>query len=314
MEHQLPSEAAKLSLVGEHGHAIDVTTQQSLLDNAEDIAARLPAILQTSLELDEIISLFHKEMSKTLGYDSLHYQHRGVHCDVSFGRKSSHSCNYRLEMNGHWLGELTLTRRKKFSDSDTQLLEDFLCKLIYPVRNCLLYREAQASALQDKLTGLNNRAAFDSSLKREIDLAHRQHTPMSLIVLDIDHFKTVNDTYGHSSGDLALQTLAKSITDTMRLSDIAFRYGGEEFTLILSNTDVKAARLVAERIRIATSQLSCNDGKRTFGFTVSLGIAQLNQGENGASLFDRADHALYQSKKSGRNKTHCADMPISKGN
>jgi len=314
MEHQLSSDAAKLSLVGKHGHAIDVTTQQHLLENAEDIAARLPAVLQTSLELDDIISLFHKEMSKALTYDSLHYQHRGVHCDVSFGRRSSHSCNYRLEMNGHWLGELTLTRRKKFTDTDTQLLEDFLCKLIYPVRNCLLYREAQAAALQDKLTGLNNRGAFDTSLKREIDLAHRQHAPMSLIVLDIDYFKTVNDTYGHSSGDLALQILAQSITDTMRLSDIAFRYGGEEFTLILSNTDEKSAHLVAERLRIATSQLSCNDGNRTFGFTISLGVAQLNQGENGSALFDRADHALYQAKKSGRNQSLCAEKVISKDN
>ncbi|MDC9724792.1 MAG: GGDEF domain-containing protein [Gammaproteobacteria bacterium] len=312
MEHQLPSEEAKLSLVGKRGHAIDVTEPQALYENADDIAARLPAVLQTSLELDDIISLFHKEMSKALAYDSLHYQHRGLHCDVSFGQRSHHSCNYRLEMSSHWLGELTLTRRKKFTDTDTQLLEDFLCKLIYPVRNCLLFREAQAAALQDKLTGLNNRAAYDSSLKREIDLAHRQHAPMSLIVLDIDHFKAVNDTYGHLSGDVALQALAKSITTTMRLSDIAFRYGGEEFALILSNTDAKAAQLVAERIRVAVSQLSCNDGKRTFGFTVSLGVAQLNQGENGSSLFDRADQALYQAKKSGRNQTLCSDTPISK--
>jgi len=312
MEHQLSAEAAKLSLVGKHGHAIDVAAPQPSHDNAEDIALRLPAVLQTSLILEDIISLFHKEMSKALDYDSLHYQHRGIHCDVNIGKRSHHSCNYRLEMNSHWLGELTLTRRKKFTDSDTQLLEDFLCKLIYPVRNCLLFREAQNAALEDKLTGLNNRGAFDTSLKREIDLAHRQHTPMSLIVLDIDYFKAVNDTYGHSSGDLALQSLAKSITDTMRLSDIAFRYGGEEFTLILSNTDEQAASLVAERLRIACSQLSCNDGQRTFGFTISLGVAQLNQGENGVALFDRADHALYQAKKSGRNQTLCAQKLISK--
>jgi len=315
MEHQISSEAAKLSLVGKHGHAIDVSTSSPAShENAEDIAARLPAILQTSLVLEDIINLFHKEISKVLAYDGLHYQHRGASCDVNIGRRSHHSCNYRLEMNTVWLGELTLTRRKKFTDADTQLLEDFLCKLIYPVRNCLLYREAQAAALQDKLTGLNNRGAFDISLKREIDLAHRQHSPMSLIMLDIDHFKTVNDTYGHSSGDLALQTLAKSITDTMRLSDIAFRYGGEEFTLVLSNTDTKSAELVAERLRVAVSQLSCNDGQRTFGFTISLGIAQLNQGENSSELFDRADQALYQAKKSGRNQTICAQKLISKDN
>jgi len=89
----------------------------------------------------------------------------------------------------------------------------------------------------------------------------------------------------------------------MRASDIAFRYGGEEFVLILSNTDSQAALLVAERIRVAISQLNCNDGSRTFGFTVSLGVAQLKHGEKGDSLFSRADSALYKAKKAGRNQT-----------
>jgi GGDEF domain-containing protein len=165
----------------------------------------LPAILQTTLELEEVVNLFYAEISKVIDYDSLHYQHEGLHCDISTGSHSHHSCNYRLEMNKMWLGEITLTHRNRFNDDDTKSIEDLLCKLIYPLRNCLLFRQAQPAALQDKLTGLNNRGAFDTSLKREIDLAHRQHVPMSLLVLDIDYFESVNDTYGHSSGDLALQ-------------------------------------------------------------------------------------------------------------
>ena len=306
MATPLHTEQATLSLVGKHNHAIALDTPQRE-ESIEDVIARLPAVLQTTLELDDVINLFHKEISKVLPYSSLHYQHQEVHCDIKTGSRSHHSCNYRLEMNNNWLGELTLTRRSKFSDADTQMLEDLLCKLIYPLRNCLLYRQAQTAALHDKLTGLNNRGAFDDSLKREIDIAQRQHTPMSLLVIDIDHFKAVNDTHGHSGGDNALQLLAKSIMDTMRTSDIAFRYGGEEFTLILSNTDAKAAQLVAERIRIAASQLTCVADNKNFGFTISLGLAQLNQGEKGASLFDRADQALYQAKKAGRNQTVSAE-------
>tara|TARA_R110002050_G_scaffold268113_1_gene410065 strand:+ start:118717 stop:119661 length:945 start_codon:yes stop_codon:yes gene_type:complete len=312
MKNQFHAETAKLSLVGKHSHAVDFSQSKDDNQDVEYIAARLPAVLQTSLELDDVIGLFHKEITKILPYDSLHYQHQGVHCDISTGTRSHHTCNYRLEMNNVWLGELTLTRRTKFSDADMQLLEELLCKLIYPVRNCLLFRQAQTAALQDKLTGLNNRNAFDISLKREIDLAHRQHMPMSLILLDIDNFKVINDSYGHSSGDLALQLFANTITETMRASDIAFRYGGEEFSLILSNTDSKSAYLLAERLRIATSQLSCNDGSRTFGFTISVGITQLNHGEQATTLFDRADQALYQAKKSGRNTTMIASMKISK--
>mgnify|MGYP000117161505 FL=1 len=314
MAKQTQTDTAKLSLVGTQGNAIAFNDQQQDLElnQVEDVIARLPSVLQTSIDLDEVINLFHTEVSKVLAYDSLHYLHQGVLCDINTGSRSHHSCNYRLEMNTVWLGELTLTRRKKFTDTDTQLVEDLLCKLIYPLRNSLLYRQAQTAALQDQLTGLNNRGAYDASLKREIDLAQRQHTPMSLLVLDIDHFKAVNDTYGHSSGDAALKAVAQSITDTMRRSDIAFRYGGEEFTLILSNTDIEAARLVAERIRIAISQLTCSDGKRSFGFTISAGAAQLTQGEDGANIFDRADQALYQAKKIGRNQTICAERAISK--
>lgn len=314
MAKQTPTETAKLSLVGKHSHAVAFTEpQQDLeLNRVDDVLSRLPAVLQTTIDLDEVINLFHTEISKVLNYDSLHYVHQGVLCDFNTGSRSHHSCNYRLEMNTVWLGELTLTRRKKFTDADTQLVEDLLCKLIYPLRNSLLYRQAQTAALQDQLTGLNNRGAFDASLKREIDLSQRQHTPMSLLVLDIDHFKAVNDNYGHSSGDAALKAVAQSITETMRRSDIAFRYGGEEFTLVLSNTDIEAARLVAERLRVAVSQLTCSDGKRNFGFTVSAGAAQLTQGEDGSSLFDRADQALYQAKKTGRNQTVCAERAISK--
>lgn len=293
--------SSKLSLVGNQAN-ITTTEPSQNSHRTEDILARLPSVLQTSLDLDIIISLFEKEITEILDYDSLHYQHQGVQSDIMIGSKSHHSCNYRLEMNGVWLGEITLTRRTKFSDSDTLIFEDLLCKLIYPIRNCLLLSQAQAAALQDSLTGLNNRGAFDLGLKREIDLAHRQHLPLSLIILDIDHFKAVNDKYGHSSGDLALQQLAQSITETMRLSDISFRYGGEEFTLILSNTSGKSAQIVAERLRKAVANLHCSDGSRTFGLTISLGIAQLALGESDTSLFDRADQALYQAKKSGRNK------------
>jgi diguanylate cyclase (GGDEF)-like protein len=314
MKNQFHAETAKLSLVGKHSHAINFSQSKDDNQDIEYIAARLPAVLQTSLELDDVIGLFDKEINKILPYDSLHYQHQGVHCDISTANRSHHSCNYRLEMNNVWLGELTLTRRTKFSDTDLQLLEDLLCKLIYPVRNCLLFRQAQNAALEDKLTGLNNRGAFDTCLKREIDFAHRQHMPMSLIVLDIDNFKIINDTHGHSSGDSALRLLAKSITETMRASDIAFRYGGEEFSLILSNTDSKSAHLLAERLRIAASSLICSDGKLNYGFSISLGVAQLNRGEQGSSLFDRADHALYQAKKSGRNVTVCSPSLISNDN
>ncbi len=303
MANHSPTETARLSLVGKHSHAVAFTSPDIDSHQTENVLARLPSILQTTLELDDLIQLFHTEIQKVIPYDSFHYQHNDVLCEINTAKRSLHVCTYRLEMNAVWLGELTLTRGKKFSDEDTQVVEDLLCKLIYPLRNCLLYRQSQLSVLQDKLTGMNNRAAFDNSLAREVDLAQRQHLPLTLIVLDIDHFKSVNDSYGHRVGDLALKTLADSINHTLRRSDIAFRYGGEEFSIILSNTDKAAAHSVAERIRIAASQLRCNDDTHNFGITISLGVAELQQGEQAVNLFDRADQALYQAKRAGRNNT-----------
>jgi len=307
MEHQLHSGTAKLTLV-EGGRHTEINHDKANTKATAQVFARLPSILQTTLILEELLALFQEQTRPVLAFDSFHFLHQGV-CQVDSDTAHHHRCHYKLEMNGSYLGDLTLTRRHKFSDSDIKLLEDLLCLLVYPIRNCLLYRQALASALRDNLTGLGNRSAYEASLTREIELARRYQQPLSLIVMDIDNFKAINDTYGHSSGDRALKVLADTVVQTLRLTDVAYRFGGEEFTLLLNNTNIESASVVAERIRIAVSQILCNDGRQNFNFTVSLGIAQLQQQEQGYHLFERADMALYQAKQTGRNLTVCAPSP-----
>jgi diguanylate cyclase (GGDEF)-like protein len=300
MEQQLPNNPSKLSLIdGGLTAPKPVATDSQLA--TDDIVARLPGILQTTLILEELLPLFEQQLRQVIHFDSFHYQHLALNCHIDSDSQRHHRCHYKLDMNGQYLGDLTLTRRHKFTEQQISLLEDLLCQLVYPLRNCLLYKQALNSALLDDLTGLGNRAAYEKSLQREIDLAKRQQSELSLVILDIDNFKAINDAYGHSSGDRALKTLAETISQTMRRSDMAFRFGGEEFVLLLSNTDLEAAAIVAERLRVAVAETLCHDGKRGFGFTVSLGIAQLNDQEHGYHLFERADMALYQAKKTGRN-------------
>lgn len=282
------------------------TTHNVAVKQRDQVSARLPSLLQTTLDLSELLSLFQQQLQQVLKFDSYHYHHDDIAFAFDSSSQSHHSCHYALELNGHFLGDISLTRRKVFSETELQLFESLLSLVVYPLRNCLLYKKALDAAMEDSLTGLNNRAAFDNSLKREIELAYRQKSPLSILVLDIDHFKVINDTYGHASGDKALRQLADNIKHTMRGSDIAFRYGGEEFTLILNNTTQDDARIVANRLRVAASQLSCEDDKHTFGFTISVGIAQLKTGETASELFDRADKALYEAKKAGRNAAFCA--------
>jgi len=300
MEQQVPNNPSKLSLIdGGLTAPKPVATDSQLA--TDDIVARLPGILQTTLILEELLPLFEQQLRQIIHFDSFHYQHLALNCHIDSDSQRHHRCHYKLDMNGQYLGDLTLTRRHKFTEKQISLLEDLLCQLVYPLRNCLLYKQALNSALLDDLTGLGNRSAYEKSLQREIDLAKRQQSELSLVILDIDNFKAINDAYGHSSGDRALKTLAETISQTMRRSDMAFRFGGEEFVLLLSNTDLEAAAIVAERLRVAVAETLCHDGKRGFGFTVSLGIAQLNDQEHGYHLFERADMALYQAKKTGRN-------------
>jgi diguanylate cyclase (GGDEF)-like protein len=311
MEQPLNSDKSKLTLVEDKRQPQPQRAQAAISAEPDQIIANLPSVLQKTLLLDELLPLFEQQLRQILPVDSFHFEHNIFNCHIDIGSRRHHRCHYKLDINGEYLGDLTLTRRYKFSERQLELLESLLCQLVYPLRNCQLYQQALTSALQDNLTGLGNRAAYEKSLSREIELAKRQSSPLSLVILDIDNFKAINDAYGHHSGDRALKILAETIAQSLRRYDMAFRFGGEEFVLLLSNTDAAAATLVAERIRLAVSDILCHDGKRSFGFTVSLGIAQHEGEEQSYHLFERADMALYQAKQTGRNLTVCAPLVAS---
>ena len=150
----------------------------------------------------------------------------------------------------------------------------------------------------DALTGLNNRRAFEDSLAQELALVDRRSTPLSLVIVDVDHFKIINDTYGHATGDKVLQAIAALLTQSARAIDVVARIGGEEFAVILPNTDAASASVVAERMRAAVA----NDAELNMSLTISLGIATLLKQETASSLFVRADKAMYAAKDGGRNR------------
>lgn len=150
----------------------------------------------------------------------------------------------------------------------------------------------------DQLTGLYNRRKLDQVLSEQIDLASRYDTPFSVLLLDVDFFKKVNDTYGHLMGDQLLQDLSHILTKKIRSVDILGRWGGEEFLIILPNCQLAGAMQLAEKIRLAIAETSFqNVGART----VSIGASDYKKGDQVEQLLQRADHALYQAKKSGRN-------------
>ena len=165
--------------------------------------------------------------------------------------------------------------------------------------------DAKQESTTDGLTGLCNRRAFDARLRRAMVRAKADQEPMSLVLLDIDHFKRFNDTYGHRTGDLVLRLVARIIADNVKGRDTAARYGGEEFAVILTGAELQAGAIVAGQMRalLDGKRLITKGVKQNYGsVTISAGVAQFRPGDSVASLIERADVALYEAKSLGRNQ------------
>ncbi|HTZ18592.1 MAG TPA: diguanylate cyclase, partial [Dissulfurispiraceae bacterium] len=174
---------------------------------------------------------------------------------------------------------------------------------------CDKMKEVEKLFVRDYLTGLYNRKFFMERLDEELAWAGRYGEPLSFVILDIDHFKKVNDTYGHSCGDEILVQLSKTLGPALRAHDILARYGGEEFVVLLANTDIDAAVTVAEKLRAAVQEndFFCPDMSIALPVTISVGVACTdgNFDITPDSLIKRADGALYEAKAAGRNRVKC---------
>jgi len=158
-----------------------------------------------------------------------------------------------------------------------------------------------SEARTDALTGLPNRRAFDDELVRRLAEWTRKRTEFSLIMVDVDHFKPLNDRYGHAAGDEVLRELSRVLRQGFREMDLVARFGGEEFAVILPDTGLDDARWPAERVRVAVAGTEFAAGGRKLRLTASLGLATVVAGDEPASLVQRADEALYAAKHQGRN-------------
>ncbi len=216
-----------------------------------------------------------------------------------------------LTSHAHRLGVIYFYRtdRDDFLPDEIEILTTFASLAAGAIENARLHEEVRDMAITDKLTGLRNRRLFDQYLTDEIARARRGNDPLALLMIDIDHFKHINDTLGHIVGDQVLQTLGRLLFGQLRQVDVAVRYGGEEFVILLPNTDPRGAKLVAERIRrvIADHPLRLTDG-REVSLTVSIGIASYQGADDTPMrLVERSDLALYAAKQAGRNRVTSYD-------
>lgn len=257
--------------------------------------------LQTTLDLYELLDIFLKHLNRQVAIGGLHYRHPARAIQLHLGNDNLHHCDYRLITPRDNLGEIRFNRTQRFTEAELARIESLLGMLIHPLHNCLRYKDALQAALQDPLTGTGNRVAMDTAIRRELHLANRYRQPLSLIMIDIDHFKTINDTYGHAMGDEVLHEVAQTLMRVARTTDMLFRYGGEEFALVLSNTDQQGSILIAERMRETLQALEIEQGNQRLSITASFGIAQYQPASQIKDLFEQADKALYEAKRRGRN-------------
>ncbi len=260
------------------------------------------SLLQTNLDLELTLEQFFEHLQEFVTTSGLQYKNEENCIEISLGKHCAHKAAYTIATDSTKLGNITFSRGKRFAETELAVLEMMIGVLFFPLRNALQYRAALKSSMHDSLTEIGNRQAMETSFLRETKLAKRHHQPLSVLMIDVDHFKRINDSVGHMNGDETLIQIVKSIQQTLRETDQVFRYGGEEFVALLHNTGAHEARVIAERIRVNVAMSPVSLENQDLFCTVSIGIGCFNGLENGKELLEKADAALYQAKNSGRNR------------
>lgn len=211
-----------------------------------------------------------------------------------------------LYLERRLLGVLNLKEPLKgqFDDEDINKANRISQHLSSAIRNCKKYKRMENLSITDELTGLYNYRYFQERLSEEFKRVKRSERPFSIILIDIDHFKNINDTYGHKQGDKVLREIAEIIKFGLRDFDIAARYGGEEFALLLPDTDLSESVIVAERTRKRIQNHGFSKNNIHFNVNISLGVTTYHYRDkiNQDRLLEEADRFLYKAKKSGRNR------------
>lgn len=210
-----------------------------------------------------------------------------------------HQCKtLSLKDDHHIIGQIKYYHKAGFNLHDFQLMQELHICTRQILKNVIHHEEVKKLALKDPLTGLGNRGAYQESLQRYMSNSRRKNTLFGLLVIDLDHFKPVNDKFGHQEGDRVLEQFARALHSALRDTDMAFRIGGDEFCCLLEDNSCSANRMIAQRIQRAISQIPV---LAKHGISSSIGSVIYQIGESESELFLRADNALYQAKSAGRD-------------
>lgn len=290
--------AAQVPSVNIPSAVIQINDHQKII---QDLQLYLLKTLQTTLDMQQLIDNFFARVSKHVALSGVEFSGLQQHANIVSGNAAVHQLVYELSTGTEDVGELICHSKHRISGTNIAILEAAASTLVYPLSNAQHYVCALHQAQTDALTKLGNRHSFNKTLDRLSAAAKRHNRPLSLLMIDIDHFKQINDHYGHSVGDQVIVEVAHNISQIARDADCAFRYGGEEFVVVLDNTDMQGANIAAERLREqVTKILVCENSEKPL--SVSIGLASFHSNDSASSLVKRADVALYHAKTKGRNR------------
>jgi diguanylate cyclase (GGDEF)-like protein len=255
--------------------------------------------LQTSLELDRLLNIFAMEAAKYVDFSGLQFKNGDITAAIRGSRSGKIERHFELKLNQKFVGIMTYAINSPISMKNTRILNELHQYLIHPLNNALNFRMTLQLAMQDGLTSLNNRRSFDEQLKRAIHRASRQKSKVGLIVCDLDKFKAINDTYGHAIGDNVLIQFSQALKESVRDSDSLFRFGGDEFAVIVEDATKDALLVIEQRIYKAMSKDAL---LARYEVNCSLGYTFMNSTDTQESFFERADRALYQHKNNQHRK------------
>ena len=258
----------------------------------------LVAKLQTTLSIEEILTIFAEHAKQLINLSGLQFQ-SALGVSQSAGSDTSQTpYSFDLDIESERLGQLIYFSQFPMGKAIEAKLKQLHTALVYPLRNALMYTRVLRLATKDALTGLNNRSQFNDSLAQKLERCRRQHRPFSLMLLDLDNFKQVNDNFGHKIGDDVLQEFANVLRSSVRGTDSIFRFGGDEFALLIDDPEFTTNKVIADRIMslVASSGLMAQ-----YDVTSSIGYTLANNQDCENEVFARADKGLYKAKAAGRN-------------
>jgi diguanylate cyclase (GGDEF)-like protein len=298
--HELLKRHLERSIPGGTPVVLNRNNSADRLEAMTDIPADLPlrSSLESAVPRSCLAIRFGRPHTEAVGSSSL------MSCEICSGCPEFATCTPSL-VSGEVIGSLLLSHATPLRETEDRRIRDSVTQAAPVLANLRNLAIAEVRAATDSLTGLPNRRAVSDTMKRMVAQASRTISPLAALLLDLDHFKKINDTYGHGTGDEVLAAVGEVLRATLRESDFAGRLGGEEFLVLLPATDKDGALLCAEKIREAIEKILIAAVERSI--TVSIGVAVLpDHAADAESLERSADRALYTAKANGRNRVEIA--------